>query len=154
MKQLFSLLMSFVFFTGICKAQDSLNRIPENPSYQRGQSNIPPVNTKDYYEYKRARLNTTAWVFLGLGVTLGTTGLIIYENAKYQDDLNNLGNTFGGSFLIGVGSAFVLTSIPIFIRSGYYKKKGLDMSASLKMEPYQSGVALKHYPSVGLSIRL
>jgi hypothetical protein len=84
---------------------------------------------------------------------MGVTGTIIYENA-YHDDWDQVGNVLGGAFLMAAGSAMVITSVPIFIRSGYYKRKAVDISANLKFEPYQSGLAIKRYPAIGLSISL
>jgi uncharacterized membrane protein len=154
MKKLITFTAGLLFMMAICKAQDSLHNVSPNNSIKGNQYAIPDMNSREYFMEKGSKLNTTAWVLLGVGATLGTTGLILYENAHNQNDWENVSNTFSGIFLIAAGSALVVTSVPIFIRSGYYKRKGLDMSASIKLEPYQSGVALKHYPSVGLSIRL
>jgi hypothetical protein len=47
----------------------------------------------------------------------------------------------------------VVVDIPVLIRSGYYKRKALDMSANLKFEQYQTGISMKQYPAVGLSFK-
>jgi hypothetical protein len=154
MKQLIILSAGLLFMLGFCQAQDSLNHISPNAPIPKKQYAIPDVNSKEYYLERGSKLNTTAWVLLGVGATLGATGFIIYQNNHNQNDWENLGNTFSGIFLIAAGSALVITSVPIFIRSGYYKSKALNLSASLKLEPYQAGLALKRYPSIGLSIRL
>jgi len=154
MKQLFIFTASLFFILGVCQAQDSLNHISPNAATPKKQYAVPDFNSKEYCLERASKLNTTAWVLLGVGVTLGTTGFIVYQNTHNQDDWENVGNTFSGIFLIAAGSALVITSVPIFIRSGYYKSKALNFSASLKLEPYQAGLALKRYPSIGLSIRL
>ncbi len=69
-------------------------------------------------------------------------------NTHNQKRLGTCGQYIWGYFSITAGSAMVITSVPVFIRSGYYKRKAMDMSASIKLEPYQSGLAVKHFPSM------
>ena len=155
MKQLFTFTASILFLMGICQAQDSLHNSSPNASIQKNPYTMPQVNSKEYFLEKRSSLNTTAWVLLGVGVTLGTVGTIMYENSINTDGgWNQVTNAWGGAVMMVAGSALVITSVPIFIRAGYYKRRAMDMSASLKLEPYQSGLAVKHFPSIGLSIRL
>ena len=85
---------------------------------------------------------------------MGVTGTILYEHAAQTNEWNEVGNEFGGVFLMAAGGAMVVTSIPIFIRAGYYKRKAMDVSANLKFEPYQSGLAMKRFPAIGLRISL
>ena len=115
---------------------------------------MPQKNSKEYYLQKSSTLNSTGWVLLGIGVVSGVTGTIIYANTHNSVGWNQLNNEIGGGFLIVAGSALVVTSIPIFIRAGYYKNKAMDMSAILKFEPYLSGIAIKQYPAIGVNIRL
>jgi hypothetical protein len=154
MKQLFSTIIFLCFITAICKAQDSLHIISPKTSVQKNLYDMPQTNSKEYFLEKESKLNTAAWVLLGAGTVMAITGTIIYEHAIHNENWDEVGNTFGGVFLIVAGSAMVVTSIPIFIRSGYYKRKALNMSAALKFEPYQSGLAMKHYPAIGISISL
>jgi uncharacterized membrane protein len=154
MKQLFSAFTCLLILTGICRAQDSLHITTPKASTGKNQFYTPAINSKEYCLEKHSKLNTTAWVLLSAGVVMGVTGTIIYENAYHNDGWDQMGNVFGGSFLMIAGSALVITSVPIFIRSGYYKRKAMDLSASLKFEHYQSGLAMKSYPAIGLRISL
>jgi hypothetical protein len=154
MKQLFSSLILLFLLSGICRAQDSLHMVEPKSSMGKNPYMMPLKDSKEYYIQKRNKLNRTGWVLLGTGVVMGVTGTIIYGNTHNGDGWDQLSYEFGGVFLMVAGSALVITSVPIFIRAGYYKNKALDMSASLKIEPYQSGLAMKHYPAIGISIRL
>jgi hypothetical protein len=153
MKQLVSFIASLLFIMGICQAQDSLHNISPNASIEKKQSAIPQINSKEYFLAKSSKLNTTGWVLIGVGAVLGTTGIIIYNKNK-NGTLDQLGNTYGGVLLTIVGGAMVVVGIPLVIRSGYYKRKAMAMTATLNLENYQSGLAIKHFPSIGLSIRL
>lgn len=128
--------------------------ITPKASTEKNKYYIPQQNSKEYFLEKRNKLNTAGWVLLGGGVTMGIIGTILYENAYHSEDWYQTGNVFGGVFLMTIGSAMVITSVPIFIRAGYYKRKAIDMSASLQFEPYQSGLAMKSYPAIGLRISL
>ncbi len=154
MKQLFSVTIGFFIITNICRAQDSLHIVVPKTSTEKNTFYMPQPNSKEYYLEKQSKLNTTAWVLLGIGAAMGVTGTIIYENVAHKNELDQVGNEFGGVFLMVAGSAMVVTSVPIFIRSGYYKRKAMDLSANLKFEPYQSGVAMKSFPAIGLRISL
>jgi hypothetical protein len=154
MKQLFSVTISLIILTGICRAQDSLHIATPKTSTEKNKFYMPQQNSKEYYLEKQSKLNTTAWVLLGIGTAMGVTGTILYEHAAQANEWDQMGNEFGGVILMAAGGAMVITSVPIFIRAGYYKRKAMDISASLKIEPYQSGLAMKHYPAIGLSISL
>jgi len=155
MKQLFTFVASILLMTGICQAQDSLHNTSPGVPIEKKQYTIPQKDSKEYFLEKGSKLNRTGWVLLSVGSVLGVTGTIIYVNSIHsKGGWDQLGNEYGGAFLILAGSSLVLTSIPVFIRSGYYKRKALNMSASFKLEPYQSGLSVKHFPSVGVSIRL
>jgi len=154
MKHLISTIIGLFILTGICKAQDSLHKA--NPGSPSGKYKYysPENNSKEYFESKHNKLNTTAWVFLGTGVTLGVVGIIMYDHANHADNWGDTDNLFGGIGLMVTGSALTVASVGIFIKAGYYKRKALNMSANLKFEPYQSGIAVKQYPAIGLRISL
>lgn len=154
MKQLFSVSISLIILSGICRAQDSLHISIPKTSTEKNKFFMPQQNSKEYYLEKRSKLNTTAWVLLSVGAVIGATGTMLYEHAAQTNEWEQVGNEFGGVFLMAVGSAMVITSVPIFIRAGYYKRKAMDISANLKFEPYQSGLAMKRLPAIGLSISL
>jgi len=154
MKQQFLAIISLFVLTGICRAQDSLHIPSPKTSKEKDQFFTPAKNSREYYVEKESKLNTAGWVLLGGGMAMGIAGTILYVNANHADNWNELGNEWGGVFLMIAGSAMVITSVPIFIRSGYYKRKAMDISANLKFEPYQSGLAMKSYPAIGLRISL
>jgi len=133
-------------------AQDSLQHNNLNAPTGKHQSYNPWIYSKAYCQEKSRSLNTAAWVLAGTGAVMGIAGLVVYENSLREDSWNELGNSFGGVILVAAGSAMVITSVPIFIRAGYYNKKALNMSAVMKLEPYQKGLAVQHFPAIGLSI--
>jgi hypothetical protein len=154
MKQLFFLVFVLFCMSRICRAQDSLHISTPKTSTEKNMYSMPQKNSKDYYLEKANKLNTSAWVLLSAGVVSGVAGIIIYDNTHNVNGWNQVSYAFGGVFLMIAGSALVVTSIPIFIRAGYYKNKALDMSAILKFEPYLSGVTIKQYPAIGVRFRL
>jgi hypothetical protein len=154
MKHLLSTIIGLFILTGFCKAQDSLHTVTPKSSLDKSKFSVPENNSKEYFESKRNRLNTTAWVFLGTGVVLGVVGIITYDNANHGNNWGETGSLFSGIGLMVTGGALTVASVPIFIRAGYYKSKAMSMSANLKFEPYQSGVAVKQYPAIGLRISL
>jgi hypothetical protein len=154
MKPLFLSLASLFIFTCFCRAQDSLHTTTPNPSFEKNKFLMPDKNSKEFLEGKHNKLNTTGWILLGTGVALGVTGIIIYDHANKAGDWGASDNLFGGVFLMIAGSALTIASVPVFIKAGYYKRKAMNMSANLRFEPYQSGVAIKQYPAIGLKISL
>jgi len=129
----------------------------------------PPMKTKpskdsrDYFLTKSEKTKNTAIVLMGGGILIGAVGFFWYEQSLNQDyNLNETGeaivNASGPYLVMGAGAAMVLTSIPLFIASGHYKKRAMKLSAGLKMEPYksfgQAGPLTKRYPAIGLVINL
>lgn len=153
MKQ-FILLASLFFILGSSQAQDSLRSVQPNVWLEKTQHSLPQNYSKEYFQEKASSLNTTAWVLLGAGVVVGGIGLIVYENSLRTNGWDQFGASFEGGIIIIAGSALVITSIPIFIRSAYYKNRAMEISAMMELEPYQSGLALKHFPSIGLHFQL
>ena len=93
---------------------------------------------------------------IGAGTVIGITGYLIYQNQlnSYSTNIDQaLMNTAGSTIMVIAGSAMVVVGIPVIIRSGYYKRKALDMSANLRFEQYQTGISMKQYPAVGLSFQ-
>jgi len=140
------------------QAQDSLQNIPPNSAIT--QKKPAPVKfSKEYYEMKSRKLKTASWILLSAGTVLGVTGIIVYNNQK-EYDLSHIDEAIvseaGAEFLIIAGGAMVVTSIPLFITAGKYKRKALEMSANLKIESrqdlYQASVSMKYYPAVGVRI--
>jgi hypothetical protein len=154
MKHLFASIISFFILIGICRSQDSLHMMSPHPSLEKDKFYMPDKNSKEFFQAKHNKLNTTGWVLLGTGVGLGVAGIITYDHVNHGNDWEEAGNVFGGIILMVTGSALTIASVPVFIRAGYYNRKAMSMSANLKFEPYQSGVAVKQYPAIGLRISL
>lgn len=68
---------------------------------------------------KARKQKTAAWILLGAGAGLGTTGLIIGSSSTSFDD-NKLST---GAFLIITGGIAMVGSIPFFISSGSNKRR-------------------------------
>ena len=152
MKQLILLASLFIILEST-QAQDSLRSMQPNVWLKKTQPSLPQKYSKEYFQEKASSLNTTAWVLLGAGAVVGGIGLSVYENSTRTSTWELLGASFGGEFLMAAGSALVVTSVPIFIRSGYYKNKAMNISATMNLEPCQSGLAMRSFPSVGLRIQ-
>ena len=152
MKKLFTFTVCILFMTGICQAQDSLHSVPPNNSMEQKSYSTPQVNSKDYFLAKSSRMQTTGWVLIGVGAALGVSGYFIYQNNQ-DASLDHLGDIYAGYFAMIGGSVMVAVGIPVLIKSGYYNRKAMAMSASINIERYQSGLAVKQFPAVGLNIR-
>jgi hypothetical protein len=153
MKKLLIFTASLIFTLTICNAQDSLHSVSPNTSMEKKYYTNPEINSKEYFLAKSSRMNTTGWLLVGVGATLGVTGYFIYQNNK-NGDLNQLDDTYAGYLAIIGGTAMVAVGIPVLIKSGYYKRKAMAMTASINLEPCQLGLAVKHFPTIGISIHL
>lgn len=157
MKQIMLLLAAFLFILEISQAQDSLHATTPNPSNARSYPPVNPYFSSEYYMNKSNKMKTTGWVLISVGTVLGIAGYFVYEN-QLNTDYNSIddaiGSTLGATILMAGGTAMVVVGIPVLIKSGYYKRKALNMSAMMKFETYQTGVAFKQLPALGLSIRL
>ena len=162
MKQVLYLITVLLVLAETSQAQDSLYYKMPNPATKSLNDRVPQKYSANYYTNKSNKSRTAGWVLLSVGTVLGVTGIIVYEhNLNTQYNLNQfddaIANSFGEEFLIVVGSTMVLTSIPIFIASAHYRKKALEMSAILKLEPnrqpLQTGISMSHIPALGINIR-
>jgi hypothetical protein len=121
MKQLFSVTISLFIITGICRAQDSLHIAVPKTSTEKNKFYMPSRTQKNTILKSRSKLNTTAWVLLGIGTTMGVTGTILYENAAHANEWDQVGNEFGGVF-DGCRRSYGYNQCSHFIRAGYYKE--------------------------------
>jgi hypothetical protein len=159
MKHFLLFFVTLFFLLETSTAQDSTHKTIPNASIVTPKSPYVIKYEQEFFAKKSKTLKTTAWVFLGVGTVFAVTGWQVYENNRdFNDPISGSVTMVGSGFLTVLGTAMVLTSIPLFIVSGHYKKKSLNLSASLKLEPCQGlsqmGISLKHYPAVGLRIRL
>ena len=156
-----------ILFTGaICflirsTAQDSAINHTQHLSTNPPVQTKPIKDSRDYFLAKSKKTKTTAIVLLSAGAVVGGLGLYFYQqsinqeyNLEQMDDA--IVNTGAPYIAMIAGTAMMTTSIPLFFASAHYKKKAMSMSASLKMEPYQSvsltGMFTKRYPSLGFVI--
>ena len=115
------------------------------------------------YLKKSKNQKTAAWLLLGGGVTLMTVGSAIGT----QQVVNDFANLFTaeeekssntGAILFFTGLASSLGSIPFFVASSSNKRKGLALSASIKMENTRSvnkyGMTSNTYPALSVKISL
>ena len=76
----------------------------------------------DYHTLKQKKNKTTAWILLGSGVVITMAGVVV----KSTDEVLGLidGETeHRGDWMIYVGSAATIASIPFFISAGKNKRK-------------------------------
>ncbi|NVJ84873.1 MAG: hypothetical protein HWE15_01110 [Algoriphagus sp.] len=112
--------------------------------------------TKQDYLEKSKKQKTTAWILLGAGAAVTTTGAIIFsENfcifgcSKSEVDASN-----AGGVMVLAGGAAMLASIPVFISSGNNAKKAAELSFRYQPMniPEYVGTIPKAYPSLTLTI--
>ena len=108
--------------------------------------------TEDYAKKAKTQ-KIVAWVFVGAGVGLMTTGFIVA--GKDKDDLASVADdTVGGAVLITTGAVVGLASIPFFIVSSKNKKKA-GLSGQVMFQPiYTSVPGYDRQVTPGLGINL
>jgi hypothetical protein len=159
MKKLLLILALLGFTLPALQAQDSLNAKPNLSKSQNYARSNPSNNTREYYLQKSNRMKTAGWILLGVGSALTIGGIIVYNDAMNSEDwVNGIYNGAGGYIAIIAGSAMVVTSIPILIVAGNNKKKAMELSSSLKLEPYQqiheASLATQWVPSISFRLSL
>jgi hypothetical protein len=157
MKQIIFFFATLLFVMETSKAQDSLHLSTPGPSHQKYREPNGQRFSSEYYMNKSRKMKTAGWILISAGAVMGVTGYLVYQNQLYSNSGGldtQIGNTFGSLFLSVAGAAVVVVGVPVLIRSGYYKRKALNMSAMLKFEPNQTGISMKQFPAVGLRIQL
>jgi Ca2+/Na+ antiporter len=101
----------------------------QTPQAQELDSELPktPQQLFDYHTLKQKRNKTTAWILAGGGLLMTMSGLVI-NSADEAAEVATLGladieEVHKGDWLIYVGGATTLASIPFFISSGKHKSK-------------------------------
>lgn len=97
----------------------------------------PPVKT-DYLK-KSKNQNTAAWILLGGGFALTSTGIILGVNGAAEEIAGIFTGEKSNKLEVGAiffytGLASMLGSIPLFIASTRNKRKATAVSASFKIE--------------------
>ena len=108
------------------------------------------VKYEDYFK-KSKRQKTTAWVLLGAGVALITTGLLLQS---YDNDLNNLTQDITGIGIGGAGIVCTLISVPVFLASTRNKRKAAALSLKIdKTTQLQNNTIVRiQYPAISIKI--
>lgn len=126
------------------------------------QTEPKPTLTKKDFQSKSKKQKTTAWILLGGGAGLATTGLVMgvidfgeaFGNAYTgQNESVNSGAAVA-IFLVGLGG--MVGSIPIFIASGKNRKKAMSMSFKIQPVPQiqTTKIISTSIPSLNLKIGL
>lgn len=117
-------------------------------------SNSITAQTKEDYLLKSKHQKTAAWILLGGGIALGTTGSLIKLNDLLTREPNKKIKIGGG--LMFLGFAATLGSLPFFI--GASKNRNLAMNLSFTNQPLpglvKNMVGNKYVPSMSLHIKL
>jgi hypothetical protein len=121
-------------------------------------SGAPSAINADYLRISRTQ-KTAAWVLLGGGIVLATTGLSTALQDVYLFSLERDGSKYRkGSFMFYAGGAAMLGSIPLFIAGSKNKHRARKASASIKMESFSSiqqrSLVKNSYPALTLKISL
>jgi hypothetical protein len=117
------------------------------------QNNPSPTRTKEDYLLKSKNQKTTAWVLLGGGTALIGVGFLIGDGKE-----SSFSSAATGVVMAGIGVLSIIGSIPLFIASGKNKRKGMALSAFIKMEntAMVQGYSMTHtsYPALSVKINL
>ena len=141
--------------------------MPASAFNQQTTNNTPPVKT-DYLQ-KSKKQKTAAWVLIGGGLALSTTSILIATPKASEDYLNIFAGLFyadpppqnsytAETILLVVGTATMLSSIPLFIASGKNKSKAMSLLTHIKMEKstllQQQSFIQTSYPALSVKINL
>jgi hypothetical protein len=133
---------TFTFTAGVVinrpSSSSSITRVADKPA------RLPVSHTQEYYLRKSKRQKTTAWILLGSGVTLITSGIIIAANQEEA----GIEAAIPLVFISGPGIVTSLVSIPFFISSSHNKKRAGALSPAVGL---QQGPG-KRFPAMGVRL--
>lgn len=121
-----------------------------------------PAHDRAYYLAKAKKQKTAAWLCLGSGAVIATTGIIIGINRADEEFVASFNDESDGGFTTGAvffftGAAAMLTSVPLFIASSRNHNLAIEARAMLKWENgYQLasvGYTRKSFPALGIQLR-
>lgn len=109
-----------------------------------------PAKYEDYIQ-KSKRQKTTAWILLGAGVAMITTGLLLQSN---DNDLNNLTQDITGIGIGGAGIVCTVISVPVFLAStrNNHKAAALSLKMEKTMQLQNNKLAQTQYPAISFKI--
>jgi hypothetical protein len=107
--------------------------------------------TKAGYLQKSKNQKNGAWILLAGGTALIGTGFLIGDKKE-----SSFGAAATGVIMAGVGVLSAIASIPLFIASARNKRKGMAVSAFIKMENtgviQRYSIAHNMYPALSVKI--
>ena len=113
---------------------------------------MTPEEQFNYHSLKQKRNKTAAWILLGSGILMTMSGIVINSADEYVEvftlGLKEVEDVHKGDWLIYVGGATTLASIPFFISAGKHKSK-----ATVTLKAQQNSVVRETlYSSNSLAI--
>lgn len=132
-------------------------------SFSNLQSQViePSINNSsqelyDFHIVKHRKNKTTAWIMLGGGFTITMAGLIVNSADEATTALTlgliDVEEEHGGDWMIYLGGAATLASIPFFISAGKNKRKAeLKLKNSISNNYFRKNNR-SNYLSVSLTI--
>ena len=117
-------------------------------------SNSITAQTKEDYLLKSKHQKTAAWILLGGGIALGTTGSLIKLNDLLTREPNKKIKIGGG--LMFLGFAATLGSLPFFIGASKNRNRAMNLSFTNQSLPslVKNMVGNKYVPSICLHLKL
>ena len=117
-----------------------------------GTTTMTPEEQFNYHSLKQKRNKTAAWILLGSGLLMTMSGIVINSADEYVEvftlGLKEVEDVHKGDWLIYVGGATTLASIPFFISAGKHKSK-----ATVTLKAQQNSVVRETlYSSNSLAI--
>jgi hypothetical protein len=113
--------------------------------------------SKEYYLKKSKTQKTIAWIMVGVGAALITTGIIIENNYVYSNNpLDAIDKSTTPGILIVTGTLSGLGSIPLFISASKNKMRATSVSILNQhiLMPGKSSIASRIQPALSLKITL
>jgi hypothetical protein len=116
--------------------------------------------TKEEYLEKSKRKQKTGYIWLGTGVALATTGIILLTTTKSGGsiiyDSGDLGKGLGGTLAAGVGAICLLTGAITLSKSKEYKRKAamLSFKNEVTLQLLKNNLVSTYFPALSFSIRL
>ena len=111
------------------------------------QTNSTQLSINQNYLRKSKNQKTAAWILLGGGAALVTTGILI-ANGSFD-------NAETGAIVGGTGLLSAIASIPLFIAYGRNNRKAMKVSTYLELrrDPVQTATAQVFRSSVAFSLK-
>ena len=113
------------------------------------QQTESPVMTKTDYLKKAKGLRTAAWCTLGGGFAMSVTGVAINVGSPWDGEHVN-----SGLWLVYLGAASVLTSIPLFFSAHKNKRRAAALAVTSQPVQWPGMTSVNVQPAVQIKIGL